>query len=76
MKYFSFLAVLTVLLFASCSKIGTKGELVGVKGQKWIAKKPYGMELIPSGAFVMGKTNKDVSNVGMEAVKTVTVQSF
>jgi len=76
MKYFSYLAVLTVLLFASCSKIGTKGELVGVKGQKWIAKKPYGMELIPSGAFVMGKTNKDVSNVGMEAVKTVTVQSF
>ena len=37
-----------------------KGELVGVKGKRWHPEKPYGMSLIPGGAFVMGKADDDI----------------
>jgi hypothetical protein len=46
----SFLALLT-----SCGGSSDKGELVGVKGRKWHPEKPFGMTLIPGGAFIMGK---------------------
>lgn len=71
------LSLIFVLLISACSKSGnTKGELIGVSGQKWYSKKPYGMELIPSGSFVLGKTNKDIANSGLETVKTVSVRAF
>ena len=43
---------LFVSILASCGG-SDKGELVGVKGKKWHPEKPYGMTLVPGGAFIM-----------------------
>ena len=66
-----------VFLLASCgSKSRSKGELVGVKGKKWYPEKPYGMELIPRGSFIMGKAEEDQGKVQNAPTRTVTVRSF
>ncbi|CCG54177.1 Gliding motility lipoprotein precursor GldK [Flavobacterium indicum GPTSA100-9 = DSM 17447] len=74
MKKFLVLSAALALL-ASCGK-GDKGELVGVKGKKWHSEKPYGMTLIPGGAFIMGKSDDDLANIQDAPTKTVTVRSF
>ena len=73
-KFIAFTAILTLLI--GCGKTGDKGELVGVKGAKWHPEKPYGMTLVPGGAYIMGKSDEDVANVGDATTKTVTVRSF
>ena len=73
-KFIAFTAILAVLI--SCGKSSDKGELVGVKGAKWHPEKPYGMTLVPGGAFIMGKSDDDLANVGDAPTKTVTVRSF
>lgn len=65
----------TIALLTSCSS-GDKGELVGVKGKKWHSEKPFGMTLVPGGAFAMGSSDDDPANVGDAPVKTVTVPAF
>ena len=74
MKKFIALAAI-VALMSSCNS-GDRGELVGVKGKKWLPEKPYGMTLIPGGAFIMGKSGDDFVAVGDAPTKTVTVRSF
>ncbi len=74
MKKFIAFAALSTFLF-SCSS-GDKGELVGVKGKKWRSEKPYGMTLVPGGAFIMGKSDDDLLNIGDAPTKTVTVPAF
>ena len=64
-----------VSILASCGG-GDKGELVGVKGRKWHPEKPYGMTLVPGGAFIMGKSDDDPANTQDAPTKTVTVRSF
>jgi len=66
------------LVFAIVSSCGSKdkGELVGVKGKRWHPEKPYGMSLIPGGAFVMGKADDDIVDLQDAPTKTVTVRSF
>lgn len=66
---------LFVSVLASCGG-SDKGELVGVKGKKWHPEKPYGMTLIPGGAFIMGKSDDDPANMQDAPTKTVTVRSF
>ncbi|MEZ4792007.1 MAG: gliding motility lipoprotein GldK [Gelidibacter sp.] len=74
MKKFALLtAVLTLL--ASCGS-GDRGELVGVKGKKWHPEKPYGMTLVPGGAFIMGKSDEDLAGVQDAPTKTATVSAF
>ena len=70
--------VLLSLLFAFMTSCGSKdkGELVGVKGKKWHPEKPYGMSLIPGGAFVMGKSDDDFTGIQDAPTKTVSVRSF
>lgn len=72
-KFILLTAVLTLL--ASCGS-NDKGELVGVKGKKWHPEKPYGMELIPGGAFIMGKADDDLAGVQDAPAKTATVRAF
>ncbi len=72
-KYVLLIAVLT--LIASCGS-KDKGELVGVKGKKWHPEKPYGMALVPGGAFIMGKSDDDLAEINDAPTKTVTVRSF
>lgn len=66
---------LALLLFFSCKSNNT-GELIGAEGQKWFSEKPYGMELIPSGSFVMGKSEEDMANGLNAPTKTVSVKAF
>jgi gliding motility-associated lipoprotein GldK len=72
-KFFAFTAIFT--LFISCGQ-SDKGELVGVKGKKWHPEKPFGMTLVPGGAYIMGKSDDDLANVQDAPTKTVTVRSF
>lgn len=72
-KLVAFSAILSLLV--SCSK-GDRGELVGAKSRKWHPEKPYGMTLVPGGAFVMGKSDDDLANIQDAPTKTVTVRSF
>ncbi len=77
MRKLFFSSIALVFLLTSCgSKSRSKGELVGVSGKKWHPEKPYGMELIPRGAFVMGKAEEDQAKVLNAPTKTVTVRSF
>ncbi|TYB78212.1 T9SS ring complex lipoprotein PorK/GldK [Bizionia myxarmorum] len=66
-------AILAVL--TSCGS-GDRGQLVGVKGKKWHPEKPFGMELVPGGAFIMGKADDDLAGVHDAPAKTVTVRSY
>jgi gliding motility-associated lipoprotein GldK len=64
-----------LLLFIGCGS-SDKGELVGVPGKKWHPEKPYGMSLIPGGAYLMGKSDDDLANMMDAPPKMVTVRSF
>ena len=72
-KFISLIAVLAIL--ASCSR-GDRGQLVGAQGKKWNPEKPYGMTLIPGGAFIMGKSDADIADMKNAPPKTVTVRTF
>ena len=74
MKKFALLTAVLALLF-SCGS-GDRGELVGVKGKKWHPEKPYGMTLVPGGAFIMGKSDDDLAGVQDAPTKTATVSAF
>jgi len=69
------LIVAVLALITSCNS-GDRGELVGVKGKKWHPEKPYGMELVPGGSFIMGKSDDDLAGVKNAPTKTVTVRAF
>jgi gliding motility-associated lipoprotein GldK len=71
-----FIVLSTMIVFLTSCSSGDKGELVGVKGKKWHPEKPYGMTLVPGGAFTMGKSDDDLANVGDAPTKTVTVPAF
>jgi len=75
MKKLLLLSIAFVFLLTSCGS-KTQGELVGVQGKKWHPEKPYGMELIPRGSFIMGKSEEDMAQVLNAPTKTVTVRSF
>ncbi len=75
MKKFILLAVLVSFL-SSCGGSSDKGQLVGVKGKAWHPEKPFGMTLIPGGAFIMGKSDDDLADVEDAPTKTVTVRPF
>ena len=74
MKKFALLTAVLALL-ASCGS-GDRGELVGVKGKNWHPEKPYGMTLVPGGAFIMGKSDDDLAGVEDAPTKTATVSAF
>ena len=61
-------------LIASCSSSGG-GELVGVDGRKAYAEPdPFGMVPIPTGSFVMGPSDQDVTWTQNSMSKTVAVE--
>ena len=74
MKKIVFLVLALALVVGCGSK--DKGELTGVKGKRWHPEKPYGMSLIPGGAFIMGKSDDDIIDLQDAPTKTVTVRSF
>ena len=64
-----------VAFIVSCNS-GDRGQLVGVKGKKWHPEKPYGMTLVPGGAFIMGKSDDDIAGMQDTPTKTATVRAF
>ena len=74
MKKFALLTAVLALML-SCHS-GDRGELVGVKGKKWHPEKPYGMALVPGGAFIMGKSDDDLAGVQDAPTRTATVRAF
>ena len=75
MKKLLLSSIAFVFLLTSCGS-KKKGELVGVQGKKWYPEKPYGMELIPQGSFIMGKAEENQAKTLNAPAKTVTVRSF
>jgi gliding motility-associated lipoprotein GldK len=71
----SILLCMAMVLIASCNS-GDRGQLVGVSGKKWHPEKPYGMTLVPGGAFIMGKSDDDIAGVQDAPTKTATVRAF
>ena len=67
--------VLLLGLFISCSK-NDRGELIGVKSNKFFSDKPQGMVLVPSGSFTMGPSNPSVVLDQNPTLKTVSVKAF
>ncbi|MEP5255499.1 gliding motility lipoprotein GldK [Winogradskyella rapida] len=72
-KFILLTAVLAMV--ASCNS-GDRGQLVGVQGKQWHPEKPYGMTLVPGGAFIMGKSDDDLAGVQDAPTKTATVRAF
>jgi gliding motility-associated lipoprotein GldK len=71
------LLVVTAAFLTSCSSGGDKGQLTGVKSKKkFFPEKPYGMVLIPGGAFTMGKGDEDVAGSFAAPSRTVTVRPY
>jgi len=71
-----FILLTTVLVLVASCNSGDRGQLVGVKGKKWHPEKPYGMTLVPGGAFIMGKSDDDIAGVQDAPTKTATVRAF
>ncbi|MFD1063250.1 gliding motility lipoprotein GldK [Winogradskyella litorisediminis] len=76
MKINKLILLITVLAFMVSCNSGDRGQVVGVKGKRWHPEKPYGMTLIPGGAFIMGKSDDDLAGVQDAPTKTVTVRAF
>lgn len=70
-----FVLAAVVVFLASCGR-GDRGMVVGVKGKAWHPEKPYGMTLVPGGAFIMGKSDDDFAATNNAPTKTVTVPSY
>jgi sulfatase modifying factor 1 len=75
MKKLLVLLAVVAFLATSCGK-GDRGMVVGAKGKKWHPEKPYGMTLVPGGAFIMGKSDDDIAATRNAPTKTVTVPSY
>ena len=71
-----FILLTTVLVLVASCNSGDRGQLVGVKGKSWHPEKPYGMALVPGGAFIMGKSDDDIAGVQDAPTKTATVRAF
>ena len=63
------------LLVVSCGN-KNRGELIGVKQKKWFGEKPYGMNLVEGGSYIMGKSDEDNAQLQNAPARTVTVPSF
>jgi gliding motility-associated lipoprotein GldK len=76
MKKFVPLLILLAIL-GSCTSSLDNGELVGVQGRKaYVEPDPFGMLFIPTGSFVMGPSDQDLSFSQNAQSKTVSVDAF
>ena len=71
------LILITFVLLSSCKSGSDRGQLTGVKSnKKFFPEKPFGMVLIPGGAFTMGKGDEDVAGSFSAPSRTVTVRPY
>ena len=75
--YFIIVVLAGGILLGGCGKgSGDRGELTGVPQRSFRAEVPYGMVYIPSGSFMMGQTDQDVTFASIAQTKQVTVPAF
>ena len=74
--YFLGLAFLVGGLLSSCSKRGDRGEILGVSAKAFRQEVPYGMVYIPSGTYLMGQTDQDITFAQIAQTKQVTIPAF
>jgi formylglycine-generating enzyme required for sulfatase activity len=86
-QYYTLVAALATLFFASCGVLGkkdknagampTNGQLMGIApGAKFIMKQPYGMVFIPQGTFHMGPSDEDPSYAFSARNRSVSISGF
>ena len=73
--YFLFLIFAGGLL-SGCGKGGDRGEVVGAPSRSFSAEVPYGMVYIPSGSFLMGQTDQDITFSQIAQTRQVTIPAF
>lgn len=74
--YYLFLVLAGGIFLSSCGHGGDRGELTGVPQRSFRAEVPYGMVYIPSGSFLMGQTDQDVTFAQISQTKQVTIPAF
>ncbi len=76
--YFLLITVVGVTLLSSCGggKGGDRGEILGVSAKAFRAQVPYNMVYIPSGSFLMGSNDQDVTFAQIAQTRQVTIPAF
>src|ERR1700753_4451034 len=77
-NYFLITVLAGGLMLSGCAGRGggDRGELTDVPQRSFRAEVPYGMVYIPSGSFLMGQTDQDVTFSQTSQTKQVTVPAF
>ena len=74
------LSILSLIIISfglfSCGKGSGAGELVGVRAKAVKQEIPYGMVYVPSGTFVMGQVDQDITISQFPQNKQVTISAF
>src|SRR5450631_3953062 len=74
--YFLITVLAGSIIMSGCGKNGDRGELTGIPQRSFRAEVPYGMVYIPSGSFLMGQTDQDVTFTQIAQTKQVTINAF
>src|SRR3569623_1469985 len=76
--YFLIVVLASGMALSGCKSKGSgdRGELTGIAQRSFRAEVPYGMVYIPSGSFLMGQTDQDVTFSQLAQTKQVTVPAF
>jgi sulfatase modifying factor 1 len=74
--YYLMTIIAGTIMFSSCGRGGDRGELTGVPQRSFSAEVPYGMVYVPSGSFLMGQTDQDVTFSQISQTKQVSINSF
>lgn len=76
MKKLILFGFVATLVITGCTNSGS-GELVGVQQrEKWFEPDPYGMVKIPTGSFVVGAQDEDITFSMNTQAKTISVDAF
>ncbi|MDB5111853.1 MAG: gliding motility-associated lipoprotein [Mucilaginibacter sp.] len=78
MKHIYFLLVTFgfVAVLSGCGSKSDRGEVIGVTQKTFRAEVPYNMVYIPSGSFLMGQTDQDVTFSQIAQTRQVTIPAF
>jgi sulfatase modifying factor 1 len=76
MKQIYFLiGILGVVILGGCHT-GDRGEVMGAPARSVRQEVPFGMAYIPSGSFLMGQTDQDITFAQIAQTKQVTIPAF
>ncbi len=76
MKQIYFLiGILGVVILGGCHT-GDRGEVMGAPARNVRQEVPFGMAYIPSGSFLMGQTDQDITFAQIAQTKQVTIPAF